>query len=646
MVAHDLSVNRKGDERCERSFWTFETFYTKEYSLRKMTPVEYILDPRFETILCAVKEAWPNVGRPTQIIDGENFGDWVSGAGLEDACVVSHNALFDMCILSWRYNVRPRLMVDTLGVSRALLAHRLRFMSLAKVAEYLGLGAKGGEVANVIGMTRAEIKAAGLWPRYGQYSANDAELCAGIYDKLVRSGCFPVREIAVMDMVLRCATEPKFLLDQQAIAEHLAGVQRDKLELLASAMLAGAYNGKSDLMSNEKFANCLRSIGCEPPRKISPTTGLWTYAFAKTDKEFIALEEHPDPMVQVLVAARTGHKSTLEESRSERMLNIANLTWPGNPQKRMPIPLRYGGAHTGRLSGDWKLNLQNLRRGGKLRSALIAPPGHKVITVDASQIEARIVAWICNEHGLVQDFADGIDVYAKFASQVFNYFVSKSTHPNERFMGKTAILGLGYQVGGVKFQNTIEVQSQLQLGTKIEMSLDQATNVVNYYRHKYFSISGTWKRLQSIGLAVLNGSGNGFTLGPCEFEKHAIRLPNGLRLHYHGLRSDYTEEFGNEWTFEYAEERKKLYGGKILENVVQALARIHTMDAALRIQKRVRLAMQVHDELVYVVPDAYVDEVSTLVVEEMIRPPSWAPDLPLAADFGVGQSYGEAGENK
>ena len=620
----------------------FETYYDKDYSLKKMTPVEYILDPRFENILCAVKEAWPS-NRETYIVDGENFGEWVRGAGLEDACVVSHNALFDMCILAWRYNVRPRLMIDTLGVSRALLGHQLKWMSLAKVAEYLGLGVKGHEIANVIGMTREHIKRSGRWDAYSIYSANDAELCAGIYDKLVRSGCFPVREMAVMDMVLRCATEPKLLLDQQSIAQHLANVQRNKLELLASAMLCGAQNGKSDLLSNEKFANCLRAVGVEPPKKISPTTGLWTYAFAKTDAEFMALEEHPDAAVQVLVTARMGHKSTLEESRSERLLNIANLTWPGNIQQRMPVPLRYGGAHTGRLSGDWKLNMQNLPRGGELRRALRAPPGHKIVTIDASQIEARIVAWLCGEDDLLDAFRNNIDVYAKFASQVFGYPVSRNTHPKERFMGKTAILGLGYQVGGVKFQNTIEVQSQLQLGSKIEMTLQEATDIVNYYRHKYFNISNTWRRLQSIGMAVLNGNGNGFKIGPCEFEKEAILLPNGLRLNYFELKGVYGTEFGTEWTFLYGGEQKKLYGGKILENITQALARIHTMDAALRIQRNVHmpLAMQVHDELVYVVPDMFVEGAKELLYKEMTAPPSWAPDLPLDADVGEGDTYGD-----
>lgn len=613
----------------------FETYYDKEYSLKKMTPVEYVLDERYETILCAVKEAWPPTNPLTQVIDGEHFEEWVASAGLEDACVVSHNALFDMCILAWRYNVRPRVMVDTLGVTRALLGHRLKYLSLAKVAEYLGLGVKGHEVENVIGMRRDDIKRAGRWERYAQYSCNDAELCAGIYDKLVRSGCFPVREIAVMDMVLRCATEPKFLLDQKAISDHLAAVQQNKLEQLASAMLVGCNNGKSDLLSNDKFADVLRGLGVDPPKKISPATGMWTYAFAKTDKEFIALEQHPDPAVQVVVAARLGHKSTLEESRAERMLTISNLTWQGNQQHRMPIPLRYGGAHTGRLSGDWKLNMQNLPRGGKLRRALIAPPGHQVVAVDASQIEARIVAWLCEQWDLVNAFANDEDVYSLFASEIFGYPVDKKQHPKERFIGKTSILGLGYQVGGVKFQNTIEVQSQLQLKSKIDMTLDEATGIVELYRNKYSGISSTWKRLGSNGMAVLNGSGGKFTIGPCIFEKWAILLPNGLRLNYHDLHYDI------EWLFTYGLEVKKLYGGKLLENVTQALARIITMDAALRIQRRVKLALQAHDELVYIVPDDRVEETKALVHEEMCRPVDWASGLPIAAEVHSGPTYGD-----
>jgi DNA polymerase len=176
---------------------------------------------------------------------------------------------------------------------------------------------------------------------------------------------------------------------------------------------------------------------------------------------------------------------------------------------------------------------------------------------------------------------------------------------------------------------------------KVDMPPDQAETIVQYYRKKYFKISGTWNHLQQVALPVLAGNGNKFTIGPCEFEKNAVMLPSGLRLHYYDLRLADTD-LGRQWIFSYGEEPKALYGGKLLENMVQALARIHTMDAALRIQKSIGLGMQVHDELVYSIPEDDIAEAESILMEEMIRPPSWAPGLPLAAEVGVGPSYGDA----
>ena len=135
-------------------------------------------------------------------------------------------------------------------------------------------------------------------------------------------------------------------------------------------------------------------------------TGKQIPAFAKTDQFMADLQEHPDPDVQALAAARLGLRSTIEETRSQRLLSIALLPWP-NGKKMLPVPLRYAAAHTHRLGGDWKINLQNLPsgRGGaktKLRKALRAGPGEKVIVIDLSQIECRITAWLVGEKGLVR----------------------------------------------------------------------------------------------------------------------------------------------------------------------------------------------------------------------------------------------------
>lgn len=616
-------------------FIDYETFYSQEYSLRKMTPVEYVLDPRFECIGAAIKEG----------VDGESY--WVDGTDLplffkdnppDQTALVSHNALFDACITAWRYNYVPRLTIDTLGIARATLGHQLKSLSLASVATHLGIGMKGDTVHKVIGMNAAAIKQAGLYDSYIQYALNDADLCAEIYRKLVLSKVFPVNELVVADMVLRCAIEPQFILDQNVLALHHHTIKSQKEQLLASVGVS-----KEDLMSNEKFAETLRGLGVEPPMKTSMLTGKSTYAFAKTDPAFIELQEHDNPSVQALVAARLGHKSTLEESRCERLMAIGNLQWKSEPQKRMPIPLRYSGAHTHRLSGDWSLNMQNLPRGGALRRAIMAPPNHVVVAADASQIEARMVAWICGQTDLVAQFANGEDVYSSFASKVFGKPINKKDNPTERFIGKTAILGLGYGLGWNKFQRTVKMQSKAQTGQMIDLTDQEAMRIVDTYRQGYDQIPATWKRLNS-AIDTLAGNGGSFTIGPCKFSAGQITLPSGLKLQYHRMRWD-TETEG--WIYEYGGKTKRIYGGALLENIVQALARIVVMDAATRLRTKlarlgVQLALQVHDELVYVVPDDLAKIVQTVLLEEMRVRPTWAPELPLDAESSYGPSYGDA----
>jgi DNA polymerase len=615
-------------------FIDYETYYDRDYSLRKMTPVEYVLDHRFECIGCAVKEG----------LDGEPY--WVDGVDLplffadlnaSDTMLVSHNALFDACITAWRYNFHPRLTADTLGIARATIGHECKSLSLANVALKLGIGAKGGTVHKVEGMSAAAIKAAGLYDEYVQYSSNDVELCAEIYRKLVvEERRFPIKELAVMDMVIRCAIEPQMYLDQNVLALHHHTIKARKEELLQRVSI-----DKSELMSNDKFAQALRNIGVEPPMKISLLTGKETFAFSKTDPAFMDLLEHDEPQVQALVSARLGLKSTLEETRTERFMSIARLTWPGNKQGLMPMPLRYSGAHTHRLSGDWSLNVQNMPRGGALRRALIAPPGHVVLASDASQIEARIVAWIADQFDLVEQFAKGEDVYSSFASKVFGREINKKTDPAERFIGKTAILGLGYGLGWTKFQRTVKMQSKAQTGKLIDLTDEEALNVVQTYRNGYSSIPAIWRVLGD-NINVLSSGNGSFSIGPCVFEKGAILLPNGLRLHYHDLKYD-----NNEWTYTYAGKPKRLYGGALLENIVQALARIVVMDAAARLRTKlamydVQLALQVHDELVYVVPEEVAAVCEKIALDEMSTRPSWAPTLPLAAEASYGKSYGDA----
>lgn len=629
-------------------FGDFESFFDKEYSLRKMSPVEYILDPRFETIGIAVKHGHPSNDQTPYWVEGPDVQKFFDGLDPNNTCLVTHNALFDACICAWRYGFVPKLLADTLAVSRACLGHLLRSHSLANVGMHLELGVKGNALSQAIGMHLADIKAnPGFYLEYIAYALNDVELCAGIYDKLVRSGVFPAEELLVDDMVLRCAVNPKFRLNTNVLAEHLQSIQVEKDSLLASSGLYRDEQGKvPDLMSNDKFAALLRTHGVEPPTKISKTTGKVTYAFAKTDPGLIELEEHPNLDVQTLVAARCGFKSTIEETRTKRMMSIASLGWPSAPgatsnEQFAPVPLRNHAAHTHRLGGEWKLNYQNLQRNSRIKEAHEAGYGNTFILADAAQIEARGVATICGQDDLRQQFADGVDVYADFAGTNFGRPINKDDNPGERFIGKIGILQLGYQAGWMSYQNALRVQSLSQLGYEIKIDDVEAQKVVSAYRSKYSCIKSSWNVLQNTGVDVLAHGGTAFQFGGCVFEKGSILLPNGLRLFYHDL-----EYRDNEWWFTYAGKPEKIYGGKLLENITQALARIATMQAGVRTQKRLRplgaeLAIQVHDSLGYVVKDEFVGHVTQVIREEMSKSPDWMPRWPLAVEIQKGANYGQ-----
>lgn len=632
----------------------FETFYENRkgpngelpYSLRSMTPIEYILDPRWECIGCAIKhgEAGPVVWLSDPELSVYFSRLRAAQARGEKLVVVAHNALFDMCVLHFRYGVLPDLMVDTMGMSRAMLYAFTGEVNLEAIAEYLNLPRKG-RMPNVANMRADQIKSSGLWGDYVAYAKQDVVACDAIFKHLSKS--FPRGEYAVMDMVLRTAVEPMFQLDVNVLHEHSAIIAAQKATLLQRIGV-----DKTDLMSNDKFAVLLQQMGVTPPTKISPTTGQETWAFAKSDPAMIDLAEHHDPDVQALVAARVGHKSTLEETRTQRLINISQLQWPdGRPSGTVPIPLRYSGAHTHRLSGDWKLNAQNWTKAfvnpegkkevGRLRLAHRAPPGYKVIKADASQIEARFVAALAGQWDLVEAFRRGRDVYCDFGNenQLYDFEVTKRTE-DARFVCKNAVLGLGFGVGAPKFTKETAAKSFTTLGRSIVLDQEFANEVVSAYRTRYPKVPEAWAFWKNM-LPEMCRRNPGMKWGPVTVEKQAILLPNGLKLYYPQLHYDETRGKFGEWRCKYGKKHKKLYGAMVFENVVQALARCATMEAAARVQARMKLRHQIHDDLIYIVPDDMVEEGKHILVEEMSRAPSWMPEVPLAAEAGSGQSYGE-----
>jgi hypothetical protein len=618
-------------------FLDFETYYDDVYSLRKMPTPSYILDNRWETICCAVQDG---AGAP-RVIDGPDVEAFLAGYDPAHTTTVTFNSLFDNSILAWRYGFIPHRMIDAMGMARALRGHLLPSASLDNVARHLGLGFKGNTLLKVKGMHRQEIIRAGLWDEFRLYNMQDVALCAGIFYILYPE--FPRSEFSVMDLVLRCTIEPQFTVDIKLLNEHLAEVRAEKQDLLTASGVS-----RADLMSGPKFQAALEALGVDVEMKPSPKPGRPPLpAIAKTDAFMAELLEHEDERVQALVAARVGFKSTIEETRAVTLLAVANLRWP--VLGSMPVPLRYGAAHTTRLGGEWKMNMQNLptARGSKgkskLRAALIPRPGQAIITADLGQIEARITAWICGDRDLLLQFADKKDPYAVLATEIFGYKVNPKVHLMERFIGKTGVLGLGYGAGVPKFYNMVITDSR-----KFNIDLKGMWNeklagktVATYRKARKKIVNNGWYKLDRIIAGAWIGKAPPVTFGPCTISRGQVRLPNGLSLNYADPKWDPDRQ---EFTYRYGRRRHKIYGAKFLENIVQALSRAIIMNAAVRLYKPYgyRFALQGHDELVFLVPTTEVDKAKQIIHSEMVKVPSWAPGLPLKVEVNSGGSYGEA----
>jgi len=599
----------------------FETYYDQDYSLSKLTTEDYVRDSRFEVIGLAIKK---NDKTTKYLNDPDMIERLLSHIDFSDSAILAQNTMFDGAILSWRYGVKPKVWFDTMNMGRAL--HGVETgASLRALSERYGIGQKGFEVLAAKGKRRADFTAEEA-EKYGEYCIQDVELTYKLFK--IMGANFPRKELKLIDVTLRMFIDPVLDLDIGLLEQHLEDTRDRKDKLLIDA----GVEDKKDLTSNPKFADMLRDLGVEPPMKISLTTGKETYAFAKSDEAFKALQEHDDDRVQSLVAARLGNKSTLEETRTERFIGIAK-------RGLLPGPIKYYAAHTGRWGGADKINLQNLPsrgpNGKKLKKAIIAPEGYTVVEADSSQIEARVLAWFAGQNDLVDQFARGEDVYKYMASSIYNVPVEDVTK-DQRFVGKTTILGAGYGMGAEKFG--VELKK-----SGVEVSEAEAQRIISIYREANFKIRQVWRDANNMVKNLVNNRAMAFGkkgVITVDAADQALIVPSGLKIFYPELRGA-KSEMGFEYSYKVRRGRKKLYGGKVIENVCQAIARCIIGEQMLRINKKYKVVLTVHDSIVCCVPDEEVTEAQAYVEKCMRWTPDWAEGLPVDCESGTGKSYGD-----
>lgn len=633
----------------------FESYYSVTHSLTKMPPIEYVMHPDTEIMCVAIKIN----NNPTQVYVGDEIKPALDAIDWSDSFVLGHNmSEFDSLILSYRFGINPKQWGCTMAMARPFFSKTCG-LKLDNLCEHFGIAGKDNEaLSNVKGKHLCDLTEEEL-ARYKVYNIGDVDKCYEIFTKL--KPFFSKREFFIMDATIRMVTEPAFELDRDMLKTELdAERERKRMVLLDIATLIGAYKPGMDddaaaeaarktLASAAKFSELLKALNVPVPMKFSPSNeAKMIPALAKTDDEFIALQEHEDPLVAQAAQARLGVKSTLLETRISRFL--ANTV-----HGKLPILLSYCGADTtGRWSGSGKLNQQNLPRIPRhkdgsiiekptnvLRLCLRAPKGYKVVVADLSGIELRVNHFLWQVPTSMQMFKadpEKADLYKDFAATLYSV-PREEVNKEQRQIGKVAHLGLGFGAGAATFQ----IVAKLQGG--VDLSEDEAKQIVWLWRTTYSEITAGWKTCHAALPAIYEGTEQALDpWGLCHTIPGGIKTPQGQIL-YPSLRADTNEANGRtEWLYGIGRHKARIYAGKIDENIVQHLAREIIVDNALEVYRETgfRPKHTVHDELIYVVPEKEAQPLLDTLQSHMRTPPKWWPELVTWSEGDIADTYGDA----
>jgi len=600
----------------------FETYFDDEYTLKKLTTEAYIRDPRFEAHGVGIRYADGAEGLESHL----HLTEWCVGDDIRarfasidwtNTAVLCHHAQFDGLILSHHFGIKPALWLDTLSMARLVVGNHLS-VSLDSLAKHFDLVAKNvpynlfrGKHWHQLTPDEQRLVAEGC--------LHDCELTWQIYNLLAAE--FPREEYPIVDMTVRMFTEPTLVGDIELLGKVWMDEARRKQTLLEELGV-----NEEELQSSNRFAELLRAEGVEPEMKDGKNGPI--YAFAKTDdfmKELIE-DDSQNPVASALARSRLGVRSTIDQTRAERLGYMAG-------RGAMPVYLRYSGAHTTRWSGGDSVNWQNFRRGSDLRKAIMAPPGTTLAVIDESQIECRILNMLAGEETILDKFRTGEDPYIGIASEAYGREITKADKA-ERGTGKQLELSCGFGAGALTIQKTAKLGIY---GPPVIIDEATALSWRDIYRRSHPNVVRYWGDAGRM-LSRLAG-GEPTDWGPLRVDGGRIYLPNGAWLNYRTL--EYDSEWQS-WKIKTRSGWTRMYGPKLVENVVQALARVVLSQAMLRIRSETDLPIVncTHDEVVVLVKDdANAQPTLDWLMAEMRRPPVWLPELPLDCEGSLSERY-------
>jgi len=616
----------------------FETYFDQSYSLRK-TPIipEYVLDPRFHAHGVAIRRPDGSCEFATNVDAAIVELRREFGERLEAVTVLAHHAHFDMFILAKRYRLSPAYMTDSLAMARHVFPRADN--RLADLAKRFELQPKGDVLDQLDGVR--ELSPSQL-AKLTAYAKHDAELCFDVACRLLARLSRPEIELRLIDHNVRLLTERALPFDLDGARQLVQDVSAELQAVLDAAGVDRRTAGGNEL---EKLLSAeLAKSGRKVPTKSGKKGPI--AALAKGDEGMKLLLTDPNPQVQKLAQARLAVKSAPQlEKRLNTMIRVAEAT--GGV---LPVALKYCGAHTGRYSGDEGVNLQNLPAhveglASRMRGLLHAGDGHQLVVVDAAQIEARVLAWFAGEQELLGEFAQDGDPYSRFASGIFDEPVRKpnADDPDDvkqrlaprRQLGKVCVLGLGYQAGVERFKDMVRSDPKVaQLsGVLTDAFLE---SVHREYRRRHPKIVASWHDAQqAFEVTLKTGSGvvRGIRMSRDSGAAY-IHLPSSRKLYYLDPEINPLSEM--------LYTGGKIYGGLLVQNIVQAIARDILAEAILALEDRgYPVVLTVHDEIVLHVTADRAEQALTAAIACLSTTPAWADGLPLAAEGRIANRYGK-----
>ena len=288
-----------------------------------------------------------------------------------------------------------------------------------------------------------------------------------------------------------------------------------------------------------------------------------------------------------------------------------------------------------------------------IRTALVAPEGHVLIDADFSAIEARVISWLADQEWRLEVFRTHGKIYEASASQMFGVPLERIKKGNPEYelrqRGKVAELALGYQ-GSVSAMRAMDTGHQLD-----NLSDDEVKDIVNRWRDTNPKIRDLWYAFDSAAIEVIQNGGSisvrGCTLArEYDYKQNriclSIQLPSGRKLFYVDPAIGENRWGNPSITYMGLNDKNKwgrieTYGGKLVENCVQAIARDCLAQAIEHLEEAgFPVVFHVHDEVVIdIAPYADHDTMLKSVVQIMAQPIPWAQGLPLGAEGWVGTFF-------